>query len=82
MRNKIKISAALFVLLAFMMFGYFVFKPIISAYSVSEEKCEQEGDDCWHVLAHQTFNKTYCLKIIDNETRRHCFEHIPEINER
>ena len=57
--------------------SYFILKPKISAYSaLSEEKCNQLGDDCWHSLAHQTLNKSFCYKIIDNETKEHCLENI------
>ena len=60
---------------------FFTLYKTISRYSVSVEKCSSlDNDDCWHSLAHQTFNKEYCLKIVDNETREHCFEHIPEVN--
>jgi len=57
-------------------------KPKISLYStLTIQKCDNlRTDDCWHALAHQTLNSTYCLKITDNETREHCFEHVPEID--
>jgi len=50
------------------------------SFQVSEEKCAVQGDDCWHSLAHETLNRSYCNRIIDNETREHCLEHIPEVN--
>jgi len=61
-------------------FSYILIKSNILDYSVSEEKCSVEGDDCWHSLAHQTMNREFCFKIIDNETEEHCLEHIPETN--
>ncbi len=78
MKNKLKIVVVLSVLLVFILLGYTILKPSISAYSsLSEEKCEPLDDKCWHSLAHKTLNNTYCNKIKDNETKGHCFEHIP-----
>ena len=57
---------------------FFSLYKTISGYSVSIEKCSSlDSDDCWHSLAHQTLNNTYCNKIKDNDTKEHCFEHIP-----
>ncbi len=54
---------------------YFLIK---NNFEVSLEKCSSlDNDDCWHSLAHQTLNNTYCNKIKDDETKEHCFEHIP-----
>lgn len=58
-------------------------KPVVLAHaSISEEKCSSfqgvQSDDCWHSLAHQTLNSKFCDNINDNETREHCFEHIPK----
>jgi len=54
----------------------------IQGFSISEQKCSSlagnNADNCWHSLGHQTFNGEFCNKIIDNETREHCFEHIGE----
>jgi len=67
-----------FLALSMLFFGLY---KTISGHSVSLETCSSLGnDDCWHSLAHQTFNNTYCNKIKDNETKEHCFEHIPESN--
>lgn len=64
----------IFLVLGMLFFG--LYKTI--GYSVSLEKCSSlDNDDCWHSLAHQTLNNTYCNKIKDNETKEHCFEHIP-----
>lgn len=58
---------------------YFILNPKLTAFSsLSEEECINLGDDCWHTIAHQTFNREYCLRIIDNETKEHCLEHIPK----
>ncbi len=54
---------------------FFALYKTMSGYSVSEEKCKNEGDDCWHSLAHQTFNKSFCYKIKDNEVKEHCLKH-------
>lgn len=35
-------------------------------------------DDCWHALAHQTLDRKICENITNNETKEHCFEHIPQ----
>ena len=75
------ILISVFLVFAILFFGLY---KTISGYSVSVEKCsslsESSADDCWHSLAHPTFNRTYCLKILDNETKEHCLEHIPEVN--
>ena len=69
------ILISVFLVLAMLFFGLY---KTISGYSVSFEKCSSlDNDDCWHSLAHRTLNKTYCNKIKDNETKEHCFEHIP-----
>jgi len=78
--KNIKLLIAMFLIFIIISLGYILLKPDIFGHSVSEEECEHGGDDCWHSLAHQTFNKTYCLKIVDNETREHCLEYIPEVN--
>lgn len=81
MKGKFKIIVVLSALLIFIILGYIILKPSISVYSnLSEEKCDSLGDDCWHSLAHQTFNKTYCFNIRDNETKEHCLEHMPDVN--
>ncbi len=68
------------VFLVFVVLFFGLYKTL-SGYSVSVEKCNSiNTDDCWHSLAHQTLNRIYCLKIADNETKEHCLEHIPEIN--
>ena len=70
------ILIAAFLVLALMFFGLY---ETILGYSVSVEKCSAlDNDDCWHSLAHQTLNNIYCNKIKDNETKEHCFEHIPK----
>jgi len=82
MEQKIKakntvliILISAFIVLVPLFFGLY---KTISGYSVSSEKCSSlDSDDCWHALAHQTLNNTYCNKIKDNETKEHCFEHIP-----
>ena len=67
------ISIFVFLTLAVLFFALY---KIISGYSVSVEKCNSlDNDDCWHSLAHQTLNNTYCNKIKDNETKEHCLEH-------
>jgi len=73
------IVVVFFVFVGLMFFSYLVIKPEISAFSVlSLEKCGNlQTDDCWHALAHQTLNSTYCNKIQDNETKEHCLEHLP-----
>ena len=43
--------------------------------SIEEQKAR---DDCHHALAHETFNRSGCSKIYDNETKEHCFGHVPE----
>ncbi len=69
------ISIFAFLILTMLFFGLY---KTIPGYSVSFEKCASlNNDDCWHSLAHQTLNYTYCNKIKDNETREHCLEHIP-----
>ena len=68
-----------FVVLAGIAALFSYLKPKIYSYStLTMEKCENlQSDDCWHELAHQTLNSTYCNKIKDKETKEHCFEHIP-----
>lgn len=58
----------------------FFIAPKISAYAnLSEEKCNALGtDDCWHSLAHQTLNATFCNNIKDAEAKEHCLEHAGE----
>ena len=82
MEKKLKMKNTTLIILIFaflvpvlLFFGLY---KTISGYSVSFEKCSSlDSDDCWHALAHQTLNNTYCNKIKDNETKEHCFEHIP-----
>ena len=76
MRRVILISIILiFLVITMLSFGLY---KTISGYSVSFAKCSSlDTDDCWHALAHQTLDNTYCNKIKDNETKEHCFEHIP-----
>ncbi len=79
MENKNLMIIAFVILLAILLIFlvYFTINPNLFN-SVSAEKCtEINTDDCWHSLAHQTLNNTYCNKIQDNETKEHCFEHIP-----
>ena len=81
--KKYKIFAMLFVFLIVAVLSLIYLKPLIAASaSLSEEKCSSfqgiQGDDCWHALAHQTLNGKFCKNINDNETREHCFEHIPK----
>ena len=75
------ILISVFLVFAILFFGLY---KTISGYSVSVEKCsalsESSADDCWHSLAHQTLNRTYCYNINDNITKEHCLEHIPEVN--
>lgn len=82
-KTKFIISFAVIILI-FLIAFMFVKTLIIQGFSVSEQKCSSlsgsNADDCWHSLAHQTFNRTYCLKIVDNETEEHCLKHTPEIN--
>ena len=60
---------------------FFALYKTMSGYSLSIEKCSSlDNDDCWHSLAHQTLNKSFCYNITDNETMEHCLEHTPEIN--
>ncbi len=67
----------IFIFLVLTMLFFALYKTI-SGYSVSFEKCSSlDNDDCWHSLAHQTLNNTYCNKIKDNETKEHCFGNIP-----
>ena len=71
----ILVATILIILLAVM-----VIKTLmIPGFSISEENCVSMNgsyaDDCWHSLAHQTFTKEFCNKIIDNEKREHCLEH-------
>ena len=64
-----------FIFLVLLFFGLY---KTISRYSVSFDRCSSlDTDDCWHALAHQTLDNTYCNKIKDNETKEHCLEHIP-----
>ena len=78
--KKITLITLSAIFLVIIMLSFVLYKTI-SGYSISVEKCNSMNtDDCWHSLAHQTFNREYCLKIADNETREHCLEHIPEIN--
>ena len=79
MKNRtLIISIFVFLIVALLFFALY---KTISRYSVSVEKCSSlDSDDCWHSLAHQTLNKTYCNEIKDNETKEHCLEHLPEIN--
>ena len=75
--RRVTLIAIILVLMVFAMLFFSLYKTI-SGYSVSVEKCRSlDNDDCWHSLAHQTLNYTYCNKIKDNETKKHCFEHIP-----
>ena len=83
--NKSKLIIILASTILITLLAVMVIKTLmINEFSVSEEKCVSMNgsyaDDCWHSLAHQTFNNTYCNKIKDNETKEHCFEHIPESN--
>lgn len=83
MERKKLLLIIFLVFLIFMSLSYVISKPTLTAFtSLSGEKCnslnEGSADDCWHSLAHQTFKKEYCLKIIDNEKKEHCLEHIPE----
>ena len=56
---------------------YIVIRPDISDLGISIQKCSAiNTDDCWHSLAHQTLNATYCYKINDSELKEHCLEHI------
>ena len=73
--KKINLIILIFVFLILAVLFSALYK-IISGYSVSEEKCaEINTDDCWHSLAHQTFNKSFCYKIKDNELIEHCLKH-------
>ena len=78
MKNKemIFVLVIIFSLVAIISFGY----AKLSSYVVlSIEKCEaSDTDDCWHALAHQTSNGSFCNKINDSGTKEHCFEHIPK----
>lgn len=83
--EKSKFIILLAVITLFFLIAFMSIKTLtIQGFSISEQRCSSltgnNADDCWHSLAHQTLNKTYCNKIIDNETREHCFEHIPELN--
>ncbi len=82
MKNiKLIIIISAFLFISIILFSFVILKPKISAFlTLSPEKCVDADDDCWHALAHQTLNRTYCLKIIDDEPKEHCLEHIPEIN--
>ena len=80
---KHKITIIVFISLIVIALTFLIYLAItsITANSIlSEEKCRQGGDDCWHSLAHQTLNKTYCYNINNNETKEHCLENLPEIN--
>ena len=78
--KKINLIILIFAFIVFTILFFGLYKTI-SGYSVSFEKCsslsESSADDCWHSLAHQTLDNKYCNKIKDNETKEHCFEHIP-----
>ena len=75
-KNKLIISV---VILGVIMLILLIYLLLLSfSHEVSEEKCSSlDTDDCWHSLAHQTLNSTYCNKIKNNEIKEHCFEHIP-----
>ena len=73
---KIRFVLIIAIVLVATIFIIFINKSIGS---LSYEKCQEtNNNDCWHSLAHQTLNSTYCNKIKDNETREHCLEHIPK----
>ena len=78
MKKILKFSIYFLIVGLLILFSYLYIKPLMVAYSsLSEEKCNStQGDDCWHELAHKTFNRDFCNNIIDNETREHCLEHI------
>ena len=83
--EKSKLIILLAVIVLIFLIAFMSIKTLtIQGFSVSEEKCsslaDNNADDCWHSLAHQTLNNTYCNKIKDNETKEHCFTHIPDIN--
>ncbi len=78
-KTTLIILSIIFLVLIMLSFGLY---KTISGYSVSVEKCNSlngsSADNCWHSLAHQNLDRTYCLKIADNETQEHCLEHIRE----
>ena len=75
-KKRIFVLVIIFLIIPIISFGYIK----LSGYSIlSIEKCETSNtDDCWHALAHQTLNSNFCNNIINNETKEHCFEHIPK----
>ena len=79
--KKTNLIILIFIFLVLAVLFFVLYKTISGGYSVSLEKCSSlNNDDCWHSLAHQTLNKSFCYRIIDNETKEHCLEHMPEIN--
>lgn len=81
--EKTKFIISFVVIIFIFLIAFILVKTLtMQGFSVSEQKCNSftgnDADDCWHSLAHQTLNNTYCNKIKNNETKEHCFEHTPE----
>lgn len=53
----------------------------VSSYGNKSHDCttvtdSAERNDCYHALAHETFNVSFCSYISDNETMEHCLSHV------
>lgn len=74
MNKSISIIIMIFILVIALLVGFILINK--TGYSISYEKCQETNDDdCWHSLAHQTFNQSFCYKIKSNEIMEDCLKH-------